>query len=228
MTPVRATHVRQHRSVLTEIEKRFLVWVAGRLPECVNSDHLTVLGLAGMLLAGVGYCAARWDEKALILVILALAVNWFGDSLDGTLARVRNRQRPRYGFYVDHVVDIVGVLFLLCGLALSGYVTPVVAIGLLAGFLTVSAEAYLAAHATGIFRLSFMKVGPTELRILLTVGTLKLLYDPFVDLGLLGRHLLFDVGAVCGLVGMAVTVAVSAVRNGVALYRAEPLPGKSA
>ena len=163
-----------------------------------------------------------------LVVVLALGINWFGDSLDGTLARVRNCQRPRYGFYVDHVIDIVGVLFLLGGLALSGYTTPIVALALLAGFMMVSAEAYLATHALGVFRLSFMKIGPTELRILLGAGTLRLLYDPTVTLGPLGSYLLFDVGAVCGIVGMAVTLVVSATRNTITLYRAEPLPRHSA
>jgi phosphatidylglycerophosphate synthase len=212
--------------MLMSAEKRLLVWMARRLPDPVSPDHLTLLGMMGMLTAGLGFWAARWDERALLLVVFALAVNWFGDSLDGTLARVRNRERPRYGFYVDHVTDIVGVVLLLGGLALSGYATPVVALGLLAGFLLVSAESYLATHALGVFRLSFMKVGPTELRILLIAGTIRVLYGPWVDLGGLGSFLLFDVGAVCGLIGMTATLAVSAVRNTRALYRAEPLPPK--
>jgi phosphatidylglycerophosphate synthase len=206
-------------------ERRLLVWVASRLPGRVSSDHLTLIGIVGMLMAGLGYVAARWDERALLVVVAALIVNWFGDSLDGTLARVRDCERPRYGFYVDHVVDIVGVLFLLGGLTLSGYITPVLGLGLLAGFLMVSAEAYLATHALGIFRLSFMKVGPTEIRILLIAGTLKLLHEPVVELGSIGSYLLFDVGAVCGLVGMTVTLVVSAIRNTRFLYQAEPLKG---
>ena len=90
-------HVREHRSVLMAAEKRFLIWTAKRLPAWVNSDHLTLLGLVGMLLAGLGYWASRWDERALLVVVAALVINWFGDSLDGTLARVRNCQRPRSG-----------------------------------------------------------------------------------------------------------------------------------
>jgi len=116
-------------------------------------------------------------------VVMALAVNWFGDSLDGTVARVRNQQRPMYGYYVDHVIDIIGALLLLGGLALSGYMTPLVALGLLIGFLMLSAETYLATHACGIFRISLLKVDPTELRILLAVGTVCLLYKPWVVVG---------------------------------------------
>jgi len=228
MTGKYGDHVREHRSLLMAAEKRFLVWVAERMPRQVNSDHLTAVGIAGMFVAGLGYWAARWDERALLVVVGAIVVNWFGDSLDGTLARVRNCQRPRYGYYVDHVIDIVGVLFLLGGLALSGYVTPLLAVGLLAGFLMVSAEAYLATHALGVFRLSFMRIGPTELRLLLVAGTLKLLWSPLVELRGVGAFLLFDVGAVCGLAAMAVTLVVSAVRNTRFLYRAEPLSRNSA
>lgn len=220
-------HIREHRSMLMAAEKRLLVWIAHRLPEQVNSDHLTALGMLGMLLAGLGFWATRWDPRALLLVVVALGINWFGDSLDGTLARVRNHQRPRYGFYVDHVIDIVGVLFLMGGLTLSGYITPVLGLSLMAGFFMVSAEAYLATHALGIFRLSFMKVGPTEIRILLVAGAVKVWFSPLVELGGAGPFLLFDVGAVCGLAGMAVTLAVSAFRNTIALYRAEPLPRES-
>lgn len=217
-------HIREHRSMLMAAEKRLLVWIAHRVPGRVNSDHLTLLGMFGMLLAGLSFWAARWDQRALLLVALALGINWFGDSLDGTLARVRNHQRPRYGFYVDHVIDIVGVLFLMAGLALSGYITPVLGLALLAGFLMVSAEAYLATHTLGVFRLSFMKVGPTEIRLLLIAGTLKVWFSPFIELPSAGSYLLFDVGAVCGLAGMAVTLTVSALRNTIALYKAEPLP----
>src|SRR2546422_7542289 len=121
---------RAQLSILSKLEKRCLVWMAERMPTRVNSDHLTVLGATGMFLAGLCYWYARWNRLGLLLVILFLAVNWFGDSLDGTLARVRNRQRPRYGFYVDHVIDTFGALFLTSGLAFSGYMSTAIAAGL--------------------------------------------------------------------------------------------------
>lgn len=216
-------HVRHQHSLLSSIEKRILIWIAKRLPGWLNSDHLTLLGFLAMLGIGLSYWASVWDRRALILAIFGLAVNWFGDSLDGTLARVRRQQRPRYGFYVDHVVDIVGSSFLLGGLAASGYMNPLIGLGLLIGFLMVSAERYLATHVLGVFRLSFMGMGPTELRILLAVGTLFLLYKPVVQLGNLGSFNLFDVGGASGIVGMAVTLIVSSIRNARFLYRAEPL-----
>ena len=222
-TQRQSQHVRHQHSLLSSIEKMILIWIAKRLPVWLNSDHLTLLGFLAMLGIGLSYWASVWDSRALILAIFGLAVNWFGDSLDGTLARVRRQQRPRYGFYVDHVVDIVGSFFLLGGLAASGYMNPFIGLGLLIGFLMVSAERYLATHVLGVFRLSFMGMGPTELRILLAVGTLFLFYKPVVQLGNLGSFNLFDVGGASGIVGMAVTLIVSSIRNARFLYQAEPL-----
>lgn len=223
METQRSQHVRQQHSLLPSMEKKLLIWIAERLPAWINSDHLTLLGFLAMLGVGLSYWASAWDRRALILAIFGLILNWLGDSLDGTLARVRDQQRPRYGFYVDHVVDIVGILFLLGELAASGYVNPLMGLGLLIGFLMVSAERYLATHVLGIFRLSFMRMGPTELRILLATGTLFLLYKPVVTVGDLGSFHLFDLASGCGILGMAVTLIVSSIQNTRFLYQAEPL-----
>ncbi|MGH9782908.1 MAG: CDP-alcohol phosphatidyltransferase family protein, partial [Terriglobia bacterium] len=106
---------RCQESLLAGLEKKCLVWLARRMPAWVHPDHLTLLGFAAMFLGGASYALAAWWSPFLLLVNVWLAVNWFGDSLDGTLARVRNRQRPRYGFYVDHMVDSFGALFLIGG-----------------------------------------------------------------------------------------------------------------
>ncbi len=217
-------HIRENEGLLAAPERRVLHYLAERMPAWVNSDHLTLLGLLAMLMAGACYWASSVDRRALLLVVVSLAINWFGDSLDGTLARIRNRQRPRYGFYVDHVVDLVGTFFLLGGLALSGFMTPLIAMGMLAAFSMVEAEVYLATHVRGVFRMTFMKFGPTELRIVLSIGTLYLLHDPTVGLGRAGRFLLFDVGGLVAIIGMALAMVVSSVRNTRALYKAEPLP----
>ena len=218
------THVREHGSILADAEKRALVWMAARLPRRINADHLTALGLLAMVGVGASYWASRWHEPALLGAVAGLALNWFGDSLDGTVARVRNQQRPRYGFYVDHVVDVTSMLLLCAGLALSPHMSPVPALLLLAAYLMVSAEAYLATHACGVFRVSLAKVGPTELRILLAAGTLRLLTNGSEVELLGGTWLLFDVGGVAAAAGLFGALAFSAVRNGLALYRAEPLP----
>jgi archaetidylinositol phosphate synthase len=215
-------HVREHRSVLAAAEKRLLIWIAKRLPSAIHSDHLTGLALAAMAVAGLSFATAGWDRRALGVVIGALAVNWFGDSLDGTLARVRRHERPRYGFYVDHVVDIVGITMLMAGLAASGFMAPLVALSVLVAYLLLSAEVFLATAVHGVFRMSFAGVGPTELRILLAAGAWALFGDPHVDLGGLGRVRLFDFGGVIAAAGLMVTLALDTVRNTRLLSRLEP------
>jgi phosphatidylglycerophosphate synthase len=155
-------------------------------------------------------------------VVVCLALNWLGDSLDGTLARVRNRQRPRYGFYVDHIVDTFAAFFLMAGLALSGYVHPAIAFGMLVAFLMLSIEAYLATYTLGQFQLSYWKFGPTEIRLLLALGTLALLRWPSVKI-LGSQVLLLDVGGAVAIVGMGLMLIVSAIKHTVILYRQEKI-----
>lgn len=196
--------------------------MAPRMPSWIHSDHLTILGFAGMILAGLSYWASNAHPYLLLLVNVWLAANWFGDSLDGTLARVRNRQRPRYGFYVDHVIDAFGILFLLTGMALSGYMSPWVATGLLIVYYLLSIEIALATVSFGKFRLSYGSLGPTELRILLAIGNVVLLFRPEVHL--LGRAFkLFDVGGVIAIAGLLVVVFISAIKNTITLYNEERL-----
>jgi phosphatidylglycerophosphate synthase len=217
-------HLREHGSVLAGVEKKALVSMARRLPPWVNSDHLTLLGFAAMLLAGMAYWLANQHRLALLLVVFALAVNWLGDSLDGTLARVRKQQRPRYGFYVDHVLDILGTFSLLGGLALSGYMSPLIALGMLAAYLMVAAEEFLATHVQRVFHLSFLGIGPTELRIILAIGTMYVLHTPWVHLAGIGVFRLFDVGGIIAIGGLLLKLVVCAIRNTCALYLAERLP----
>jgi len=219
-----AEQTRDHRSFLAAAEKKLLIAIARRLPPAINSDHLTALALLAMALAGACYALARWDVRPLWVAVAALALNWFGDSLDGTLARVRKVERPRYGFYVDHVLDIVGATLLFGGLAASGFMNPLIALALLIGYLLVSGEVFLATSVHGVFRMSFSGFGPTELRILLAAGTIALFRDPYVDLGAWGRMRLFDFGGLIGIAGMAVALTVNVVRNTTALSRLEPRP----
>src|SRR5258706_6896548 len=146
---------RAQLSFLAPFEKRCLLWLAYRAPRWMNSDHLTALGLVALLAAGLSYWYARWNTVGLLMVIACLALNWAGDSLDGTLARVRNKQRPRYGFYVDHIVDCLGALFLLGGLAMSTFMSHGIALGLLIVYLLLSCEIYLATYTLGKFEISF-------------------------------------------------------------------------
>jgi phosphatidylglycerophosphate synthase len=176
-----------------------------------------------MMGAGAAFATITTSPWCAVGVAAALALNWFGDSLDGTVARVRKHQRPNYGYYVDHVVDLAGTAALVGGMGASGAMTPAIAIGVLAAYFVVSAESYLATHTVGVFRISFAGVGPTELRILLTIGATTVSVHPLASIA--GRHvLLLDAGGVCAIVGLTVAFIASAVRNTQALYALEPLP----
>ena len=219
------THVRQHNSLLAATEKRALIWIATKLPRWINSDHLSALGLAAMAGAGVSFVVAAADPVAgASLVVLCLLLNWFGDSLDGTVARVRDEQRPRYGYYVDHVIDLAGTALLFTGLAASGYMSPMIATLVVAAFFLVSAETYLATHARGVFKMAFARVGPTELRVLMAAGALALISMPTVDLPALGQVRLWDLGGVIGAIGMIGAFVITSAQNVRALYVEEIRP----
>jgi archaetidylinositol phosphate synthase len=218
------SHVRQHNSILAAPEKRVLVWIASRLPRWINSDHLSALGLTAMAGAGASFCVAQVDPVAgASLVVLCLLLNWFGDSLDGTVARVRDQQRPRYGYYVDHVIDLAGTALLFGGLAASGFMSPLIATLVVAAFFLVSAETYLATHSRGVFKMAFIGVGPTELRILMAAGALALINTPTVDVPAFGQVRLWDLGGVVGSIGLAGTFVITSMKNVRALYLEETL-----
>lgn len=214
---------RIHHALTAQLEKLALQWMSERAPAWLTSDQLTALGLAAQIGAGIGYALSRTHRAWLLTVIACIALNWFGDSMDGTLARVRSQQRPRYGFYVDHMVDVLGATAMMCGLGLSGLVHWQVAIAMLVAFLLLSAESYLATYTLSRFELSQGPFGPTEIRLLLIVGNLALLHSPYSTV--FGhRLLLFDLGGTIATVCMAVMVLTLTARHTAQLYREEPLP----
>jgi phosphatidylglycerophosphate synthase len=221
-TAVVAQPSRELKSLSAEAERRVLLLLAAKVPPAIGPDHLTVLGLLAMLAAGVAYAlSARWPVL-LLAVNVALLLNWLGDSLDGTLARYRQRQRPRYGFYVDHMVDAFGALFLLLGLAASGWIAPWLAVALLVAYLLLSVNIALAACSRGTFKISYGPFGGTELRILLAAANAAVWAWPQV---VLAGHafLLFDVLAVLALVGVSAALLRSTVQNTCVLYALERL-----
>jgi archaetidylinositol phosphate synthase len=214
--------VRVHTALTAALEKRALLWMAQRMPEAITPDHLTALALLSQILAGAAYALSSRNARFLWLVNCLLVVNWFGDSLDGTLARFRNRQRPRYGFYVDHMADAFGALALVAGLGCSGYLQWPIAAGMLVCFYALSIESYLATYTTGRFHLSHGLFGPTEIRILLIAGNVLVLLHPYAFVA--GRHVLsLDVGGAVGIVGMTVMLLSATVRQTVVLYKEETL-----
>ena len=211
-------------SFVTAAEKRALAWFAARMPASIGSDQLTILGFLGQIMVGVSYALSRNNRAWLLWGILFLAINWFGDSLDGTVARFRNRQRPRYGFYVDHVIDAIGSTILMTGLALSGLMSPLIAMALLVAFLLLAIEVYLATYTIGSFHLSFFNLGPTEIRIILAIGNIALyVRGPYSHIA--GHtFLLFDVGAVIAIGGMGAMFLCAAIKHTAQLYNEERLP----
>lgn len=213
---------RVHTALTANLEKRVLVWLAYRTPSVINSDHLTVLAFVAQLCAGAAYAMSSKVALALWLVNLFLFLNWLGDSLDGTLARVRNQRRPRYGFYVDHVADIIGALALMTGLSCSGYLHWQVAVGMLVCFYVLAIESYLATYTLGAFHVSHGLFGPTEIRILLAMGNAFLITRPTIVIAN-HRFLLFDVAGAIAIGVMSLIAMTAVVRHTMQLYRQESL-----
>jgi phosphatidylglycerophosphate synthase len=211
----------RHLAGLTaRAEKRFLLWLAPRTPGWVTSDHITLLGLAAMAAGGALYALAGRHPWLLLLVNAALALNWLGDSLDGTLARHRRVERPRFGFYVDHLVDAFGALFLVGGLAVSGLMSPLAAACLLVAYFLLAIETHLATYAIGRFKVSWGPLGGTELRLVLACVNGLVLWRPRWALGT-AEWLVFDVlgmGAAAVLATLAIVAGVRGTRH---LARAE-------
>ncbi len=169
-------------SILSRGEKKLLVWLAQKQPRWVTSDFLTFVGVAGAVLATVGGLLSRIDAEYLWITSFGLAVNWYGDSLDGTLARIRDTQRPVYGFFIDHTLDALATCFVCVGLGLSPMIRLDVALLMLAGYLCLSIYTYVCTIIINEFRLTYGKLGPTEVRILLVVIVTLYMYTPWATI----------------------------------------------
>jgi len=158
---------REMTFLLASVERRVLQELAARVPRSIRSNHLTAIGMLGAVGAGTAYALTRYDPTWLWVASLMLCVNWLGDSLDGTLARVRGTQRPKYGYYLDHVVDAFSTAVIGLGIGLSPYVNLGLALGLVVVYLALSINVYLESSVFGVFKISYGRIGPTEVRLLL-------------------------------------------------------------
>jgi len=215
---------RQQHGLLAKVERYVLLWLARRIPAWVTPDHLTVVGFTAFFAAGLSYYCSRTNPLLLHVVNACIFVNWLGDSLDGTLARFRNQQRPRYGFYVDHMVDAFGTFFLVGGMTFSGYMSKELGFGVLIIYYLLCINVFLATYTLGEFRISFASFSPTELRLILGIGNIALLYHPKTRL--FGQsYPLFDVGGIVTIFLMLIMLVASTIRNTKLLYRAERISG---
>jgi len=213
--------------VLARAEKWLLPRMAARLPRAVLPDHLTAIGVLGSTLVALGYFLSTRDRHWLWLSNAGLIVNWFGDSLDGTLARVRKHERPRYGFYLDHLTDAYSTILVGLGLGFSPYMLLSVGLAIVIAYLVLSINVYLETHAFGVFRYGYGILGPTEARgvlFLLNVVALVTGPIPFSVRGV--QFTAFDVAGAAAALGMGVLLMRRVVRNLRELARLEPPAGK--
>src|SRR5690606_5673108 len=191
---VSGEHQRQATFVLARLEKQALLWLAARLPARMMPDHLTLIGILGATMVGAGYMLSVRHENWLLLAIAGLVVNWFGDSLDGTLARYRQIERPRYGFYLDHLTDAYSTIMIGVGLGLPPYMLLSVGMAIVIAYLVLSSNVYLDTHAFGRSDAAYGALGPTEVRILLIILNLAALLSIPVRFSVLGLTLTaFDI-----------------------------------
>lgn len=182
MTPVERIQL----NLLAKSERRLLNWICARLPAWVKPDQLTALGFTGSCISSAGYVLSNWSAAWLWMAIAGYFINWFGDSLDGSLARFRKTERPEYGYFIDHSVDSFANMILVVGIGLSPFVELRVAMFGLVGYLLMSIHTFLAARVMGEFKLTYLSGGPTELRLILiamTLAMLKLGAAPFFETG---------------------------------------------
>lgn len=192
----KADAVRIQTSVLNAAEKKVLVWLAQRQPRWMTSDILTYIGTFGAIVIAAGYVLSAWNPAFLWISSMGFVINWYGDSLDGTLARVRNLQRPVYGYYLDHTIDAINEVIIFVGVGLSGLIHLEIALLALVMYLLMTINVSINAHLKKEFRLTYAKMGPTEFRIIMIIiNTLFALVRPLREFShefvLFGHDLVF-------------------------------------
>lgn len=202
------TSERIQTSILNKMEKKALVWLAERQPAWVTSDMLSYIGVAGALLFVIFCVLANGNVNYLWLASLGLVINWYGDSLDGTLARVRNLQRPVYGFFIDHSLDALTTCMICAGIGLSPFMNMNIALVILAGYLCMSIYTYLSTIVIGKFRLTYGKLGPTEVRLIVIATSILYMFNPWPDVVF---NVLGQVWSVFDIIGAVVAIVLFAI-----------------
>lgn len=232
MTNTKADAVRIQTSFLNALEKKALVWLAERQPKWMTSDILTYIGTLGAVVIAVGYILSAWNINFLWLSSLGFVINWYGDSLDGTLARVRKTQRPVYGYYIDHTVDCINEFIMFIGIGLSGLMHFSLAMVILAVYFMLTINVSINAHLKKEFRLTYARLGPTEFRILAIIAnTVLALVRPISEFALtffiFGREFTLaslDIVGIVVLVVLSVIYLTTIVKDGHDYAEMDPMP----
>ena len=232
MTNTKADAVRIQTSILNALEKKVLVWLAERQPKWMTSDILTYIGTFGAMVIAAGYILSAWNINFLWLSSLGFVINWYGDSLDGTLARVRKTQRPVYGYYIDHTVDCINEFIMFIGIGLSGLMHFSLAMVILAVYFMLTINVSINAHLKKEFRLTYAKLGPTEFRILAIIAnTILALVRPISEFALtffiFGREFTLaslDIVGIVVLLVLAVIYLTTIVKDGRGYAEMDPMP----
>ena len=232
MTNTKADAVRIQTSILNALEKKVLVWLAERQPKWMTSDILTYIGTFGSVVIAAGYILSAWNINFLWLSSLGFVINWYGDSLDGTLARVRKTQRPVYGYYIDHTVDCINEFIMFIGIGLSGLMHFSLAMVILAVYFMLTINVSINAHLKKEFRLTYAKLGPTEFRILAIIAnTILALVRPISEFALtffiFGREFTLaslDIVGIVVLLVLAVIYLTTIVKDGRGYAEMDPMP----
>lgn len=221
-------------SILNGIEKKALVWLAERQPRWMTSDLLTLIGMFGSFLIMMGYILTYWNVQWLWLSTFGLIVNWYGDSLDGTLARVRKTQRPIYGYYIDHTVDGINETMMFLGIGLSPFLNLYTALAMLIVYLQLTLNVSMNAHLRSEFKLTYAGIGPTEFRVVaIVLNTLLLYIKPWQEFErvfhILGKTIYAHALDYPGIVILAILVIiyfVTIISDARYYAKIDPMPGK--
>lgn len=230
----KADAVRIQTSVLNALEKKVLVWLAQRQPKWMTSDILTYIGTFGAMVIAAGYILSSWDIRFLWLSSFGFLINWYGDSLDGTLARVRNTQRPVYGYYIDHTIDAINEVMIFVGVGISGLMNLEIALLALVMYLLMTINVSINAHLKKEFKLTYASMGPTEFRIIMIViNTLFVLIRPLRDFShsftICGNEITFRALDYIGIIIIVILALMylSTVRKDIRDYaEMDPMPKK--
>jgi archaetidylinositol phosphate synthase len=222
-----AAHAPREKSfLLARHEARALEWLARRMPRRVTPDHMTILGVVAAIGIAAAYALSNGDRLWLWAASALLVVHWLGDSLDGTLARVRRAERPTYGYYLDHLVDALATALIGIGLGLSPYMLMLTGLLIVVAYLVLSINTYLETQAFGVFSLGYGRLGPTEARVALIVLNTLLALGVGLDFRLAGLGVtVLDAIGLAGAAAMLAGLAVRAARNLRVLALREPYAG---